>query len=197
MRPLQREGARVPKAPRHKLGGYFCWIHHAFKDADSSTWHAFCDPTEAWSGHVDDPVLVNTFTRGHNHFNPNVRHGNVPRYLRVHRLTALTSAQTRVLKNAVASEEASEAHYLINGDSVTQPRFNPWHANADLLNYFIVQRMLNTPSIAGSVGRELALSLHVYPLAGCNGFGPGRGNWDLWSALTPGGKVHALSLIHI
>lgn len=41
------------------------------------------------------------------------------------------------------------------------------------------------------MGGSLASHLSVYPVVGCNGIAPGRGNWDIWDALAaPGGHMH-------
>ena len=165
--------------------GFFCWIRHAYHSPSASEWHAFCNPTPHWSGTQDDRVFLNAFTRGHNHFHPDAMPPhNVPQYMRVHRLAQLPDGLPSMLP-----PETGEAHFLLHGDSVTSPRFNPWHANADLLNFFITSRMLSKQSIGGDEGRGFAANMSVFPVAGCNGMGPGRGNWDVWSVITPG-KVH-------
>ena len=64
------------------------------------------------------------------------------------------------------------------------PRFNPWHGSADLQNFFIVQRILS--DVRGSA---FADNMTIYPLAGCDGVAPTRGNGAIWSALT-GGRMY-------
>ena len=162
--------------------GYFCWIRHAYHSHMSNSWHAFCDPTAAWDGNLQSPIFVDTFSRAHNHFAPNVIHKNVRPYLHVHG-TALLPATARM------SPDSGEVAYLLNGDQVTRPVFNPWHGQADLVNLFIVKRLLSMARIAGPDGAQLASNLSIYPMAGADGFGPGFGNYDVWRALAAG-TVH-------
>ena len=173
------------RAPQQRRGaqkvGYFCWIRGAYEvnhRAGHREWRAYCAPTRHWSGRLDDKFLIDAFGKRHNHFQPIVPAGNVRPYLSVHRPSQLP-ARLRF------AAEHSEVAYLLNGDQVTLPNFNPWHGSADVLNLFVVQRMLASPSVGGSDGAKLAANLSIYPVAGCQGFGPGRGSHDLWKALTP------------
>ena len=167
---------------------FFCWVRHPYYEPGSGgVWHAICDPTAHWSGDLNDPMLIQAFSRGHNHFRPNAVHPNVPEYLQVHRLASLPAGELATAPRLRA--EQGEVAYLLNGDSVTRPRFNPWHADADLLNYYITSRMLSSRAIGGPDGAALAANMSVYPLAGCNGMAAGRGNWDVWRSLAP--HVHS------
>lgn len=156
--------------------GYFCWARHAYQASTTSKWHLFCDPTEHWNGQHDARLLENTFSPHFNHF-------GTP-YLRVHPLASLPTSLPQL------GSSTGEVAYLLHGDSVVEPHFNPWHANADLVNFFIVQRLLALPQLGGSDGGVLAAAMSVYPVRGCNGMGPGRGNYDVWRVLTTG-TVHA------
>ena len=125
--------------PNASASPYFCWIRRAYHtiDAVSGThdeWHAFCDPVPSiWNGSANEPLLMNGWSKGQNHFAP----ANVRPYLFLHRVAELPARL-----HAPWPSDAAEVAYLLNGDSVTRPSFNPWHANADLLNFFIVRRML-------------------------------------------------------
>ena len=176
-----------------KTSGYFCWIVRPYvvsarvNGTVGREWHAFCQPTHHWSGSVDDPLLVQTFGKLHNHFNPSREARNIRPYVRVRDPSELP-AHLRVDGSRQQQPAAGqhEVAYLLNGDQVTLPNFNPFHGSADVLNLFVVQRMLATPSIGGTDGARLSTNMSLYPLSGCVGMGPGRGTHELWRVLIPG-----------
>jgi hypothetical protein len=177
-----REPPRVNAKSSGGARGFFCWIRRAYYLEETHSWHAFCNPTTAWSGDVEASVLVETFSKQFNHFCPNAVAKNVRPYLSVHRMSELPAH--------LSSERSSgEVAYLLNGDHVTRPTFNPWHAMADLVNFFIARRMLAEPRIGGPDGPRLSANVSVYPIVGVDGMAPGRGDFDVWEALATG-TVH-------
>ena len=90
---------------------------------------------------------------------------------------------------AALPETMGEVAYLLDGDSQAVPKFNPWHANADLLNFFIARRMMSA-----FVHSAADASWSVFLLRGCGGLTPGRANWNMWRAIVGGGTIHAREL---
>ena len=177
--------------------GFFCWIHRAYKvtvreavanEPAVREWHAFCDPTRYWSGRPDDPLLLNTFSRAHNHFAQT--HEDVRRYLFVHRLARLPPSLRRNATGgpSLGPRRGRSVAYLLHGDQVHRPAFNPAHGSADIQNFFTVQRVLARHRVLGVNSSGLAASMDVYPMAGANGMAepPWEGNAHLWRALTSG-----------
>lgn len=180
-----RSGHMTVGRNHHKRVPIFCWIEHPFEmtitTVDGNTireWHAFCKPTEHWGGRLNDPLFVSAFSRQHNHFSPGPR--DVRPYIRVRRI----EDQPRL---GVQRIDDDESVYLLNGDQVTQPRFNPWHGLADLLNLFIVKRLLTTPpmdDVSNSSRWMDKMSLH--PMSGCDGMSKGQGNDAIWRVMVSG-----------
>jgi len=151
--------------PRRKTA-YLCWIRNAYKVEGAFEWHAFCTKTPRWS----EALLDATYSH---RFNPFTSNRGYLRIRREHKPpNGLLSPHTQT---------NSEIAYLLNGDSTTTPKFNPWHGMADPINFFIVSRLL--PSIIDSSLQGRAPNVTLYPAAGCSGMGPGRGSWAVWRSL--------------
>lgn len=146
---------------------YYCIANNAYQK--ESEWHLYCNPTNNWDGNLNGEIFKKTFSINHNHFLPNIVHKNVKPYIFVHPVNTLPPSITYA-RNSVA--------YILNGDSVVEPMFNPWHGLADPLNFFTVQKILNKTNYA-----HFNNITSIYPSAGCDGMRQGKGNWGLWKTL--------------
>ena len=161
---------------------FFCWVRNAYQSTDALVWHAFCTPEkEHWDGDPEANILWATFGKKRNHFS--AQNG----YLRVHPLEDVP--RTMAGKAALPVGTTGEIAYLLDGDSQAVPKFNPWHANADLLNFFIARRMMSA-----FVHSAADASWSVFLLRGCGGLTHGRANWNMWRAIVGGGTIHAREL---